>query len=131
MYESLLGWLKVLNLGELEEDEDIYNGGNLFRSMCIHLSGICVIFLVLLGKLLNQIAPDIFSDSWLSKIKMDVKDNLRIKKSNLKKVVDGVFDYYEALSLSLTENLKPDLIKIAEKNDIMELGKLVQLILGN
>lgn len=62
---------------------------------------------------------------------MDVKDNLRIKKSNLKKVVDGVYDYYEALSLSLTENLKPDLIKIAEKDDTVELGKLVQLILGN
>lgn len=29
MYESLLCWLKVLNLGELEEDQDIYNGGNI------------------------------------------------------------------------------------------------------
>lgn len=40
-------------------------------------------------------------------------------------------DYYQdVLNLSLIEFPKPDVIRIAEKGDLNELGRLLQLILG-
>lgn len=111
MYESLLKWIEMLNLSTHSEN-DLSNG-------------------VELAELMNQISPQMFPNSWLQKIKFVDGDNWRLKVSNLKKIVEGVFDYYnEAMSISLTENLRPELILIAEKNDIVETGKLVQLILG-
>lgn len=51
--------------------------------------------------------------------------------SNLKKVVESILDYYvEALNITLTDFVRPDVMKIAEKNDQIELGRLLQLILG-
>lgn len=58
-------------------------------------------------------------------------DNWRLKASNLKKIVDSVVLYYsDVLDLSLDANLKPEVIKIAEVNDVKELEKLLKLILG-
>lgn len=51
--------------------------------------------------------------------------------SNLKKVVESIIDYYvEVLNITLNEFVRPDVMKIAEKNDQHELGRLLQLILG-
>lgn len=58
-------------------------------------------------------------------------DNWRLKASNLKKIVDSVVLYYsDVLDLSLDAHLRPEVIKIAEMNDVKELEKLLKLILG-
>lgn len=72
-----------------------------------------------------------FPDSWLSKVKTDVGDNWRLKMSNVRKVIELIYDYYaDVLNLSLTDFPRPEAQKIAEKNDEIELGRLLQLILG-
>ena len=54
-----------------------------------------------------------------------------MKASNLKKIVDSVVLYYsDVLDLSLDAHLKPEVLKIAESNDVIELEKLLKLILG-
>ncbi|ERE85520.1 putative protein Hook [Cricetulus griseus] len=55
-----------------------------------------------------------FSESWLSRIKDDVGDNWRIK----------------FLGQQISEELIPDLNQITECSDPVELGRLLQLILG-
>lgn len=51
--------------------------------------------------------------------------------SNLKKVIEGIFDFYnDALNLNLIEFERPDALKIAEKIDQIQLGRLLQLVLG-
>uniref|UniRef100_A0A670I2J3 Hook microtubule tethering protein 1 n=1 Tax=Podarcis muralis TaxID=64176 RepID=A0A670I2J3_PODMU len=72
-----------------------------------------------------------FDKVWLSRIKEDVGDNWRIKASNLKKVLQGITDYYhEFLGQQISEDLLPDLSQISEHSDPVELGRLLQLILG-
>lgn len=69
--------------------------------------------------------------SWLSKIKFEVGSNWRLKVSNLKKVTSSSMEYYsDSLNLALTDFTAPDVVKIAEKHDLVELGRLLQLILG-
>lgn len=68
---------------------------------------------------------------WLSKIKSDVNTNWRLKMSNLKKVIEGVYDYYaDVLNYSLSDFPRPDAMRIAEKRDMNELERLLELILG-
>ncbi|XP_053694661.1 protein hook isoform X2 [Sabethes cyaneus] len=113
IYESLIRWLGVLQLSASHENVQQLSDG------------------VALAQALNQIAPEIFSEGWLGKIKVDVGHNWRLKVSNLKKIIDGVYVYYQdILSLNLSEELRPDAMKIAEKCDGFELGRLLQLILG-
>lgn len=51
--------------------------------------------------------------------------------SNLKKVTSSAMEYYsDSLNLTLTDFTPPDVAKIAEKHDLIELGRLLQLILG-
>ncbi|XP_017471672.1 PREDICTED: protein hook [Rhagoletis zephyria] len=51
--------------------------------------------------------------------------------SNLKKVIEGVYDYYsDVLSYSLADFPRPDAQRIAEKCDVGELERLLQLVLG-
>lgn len=70
-------------------------------------------------------------DTWHSKIRSDVGSNWRLKSSNLKKVIEGVYDYYtDVLSYTLSNYARPDAIRIAEKCDMIELERLLQLILG-
>lgn len=58
-------------------------------------------------------------------------DNWRLKASNLKKIVDSIVLYFsDVLDLSLDAHLKPEVIKIAEFNDVVELEKLLKLVLG-
>lgn len=113
IYESLIQWLRVLQLSAPHENVEKLSDG------------------VALAQALHQIAPEMFSESWLSKIKSDVGHNWRLKVSNLKKIIEGVYVYYQdILSLNLSEELRPDAMKIAEKCDGFELGRLLQLILG-
>ncbi|XP_055549707.1 protein hook isoform X1 [Wyeomyia smithii] len=113
IYESLIRWLGVLQLTASHENVQQLSDG------------------VALAQALHQIAPEIFSEGWLGKIKVDVGHNWRLKVSNLKKIIDGVYVYYQdILSLNLSEELRPDAMKIAEKCDGFELGRLLQLILG-
>ncbi|XP_055598839.1 protein hook [Uranotaenia lowii] len=113
IYESLIRWLSELHLPADHKNALQLSDG------------------VALAQALNQIAPETFSDSWLTKIKVDVGNNWRLKVSNLKKIIEGVYIYYQdVLSLYLSEELRPDAMKIAEKCDEFELGRLLQLILG-
>lgn len=51
--------------------------------------------------------------------------------SNLKKIIEAVYDYYgDVLNLTLTDYPRPDSQRIAEKCDMIELERLLQLILG-
>lgn len=86
---------------------------------------------VTMAQVLHQIDVAWFSESWLSRIKDDVGDNWRIKASNLKKVLHGITSYYhEFLGQQISEELIPDLNQITECADPVELGRLLQLILG-
>ncbi|NXH48926.1 HOOK1 protein, partial [Dicaeum eximium] len=86
---------------------------------------------VAMAQVLHQIDVVWFDASWLSRIKDDVGDNWRIKSSNLKKILQGITDYYhEFLGQQIAEELIPDLTQISENSDPTELGRLLQLILG-
>uniref|UniRef100_A0A8C7H303 Hook microtubule-tethering protein 1 n=1 Tax=Oncorhynchus kisutch TaxID=8019 RepID=A0A8C7H303_ONCKI len=86
---------------------------------------------VAMSQALHQIDPAWFSKSWLGRIKEDVGDNWRLKMNNLKKILQMMVDYYnEALSQQIQEFPLPDLVKVAEHSDRVELGRLLQLILG-
>ncbi|XP_070075212.1 protein hook isoform X2 [Drosophila takahashii] len=114
MYYSLLEWFKTLNLNAPHADAESLADG------------------VALAQALNQFAPESFTDAWLSKIKASaVGSNWRLRMSNLKKVTQSVYDYYsEVLNYSLGDFAKPDLQRIAEKCDLGELERLLQLVLG-
>ncbi|EDX05453.1 protein hook [Drosophila simulans] len=114
MYYSLLEWFKTLNLNAPHADAESLADG------------------VALAQALNQFAPESFTDAWLSKIKASaVGSNWRLRMSNLKKVTQSVYDYYsDVLNYSLSDFSKPDLQRIAEKCDLGELERLLQLVLG-
>ncbi|KAL1022535.1 hypothetical protein UPYG_G00028990 [Umbra pygmaea] len=84
-----------------------------------------------MSQALHQIDPAWFSVSWLGRIKEDVGNNWRLKMNNLKKVLQMMVDYYnEVLSQQIQEFPLPDLMKLTEHSDPVELGRLLQLILG-
>ncbi|MBN3313985.1 HOOK1 protein, partial [Atractosteus spatula] len=84
-----------------------------------------------MSQALHQIDPAWFSEGWLSRIKEDVGDNWRLKVSNLKKVLQMIVDYYnEVLGQQISDFTLPDLNLVAEHSDPVELGRLLQLILG-
>uniref|UniRef100_A0A667X4W5 Hook microtubule-tethering protein 1 n=1 Tax=Myripristis murdjan TaxID=586833 RepID=A0A667X4W5_9TELE len=86
---------------------------------------------VAMSQALNQIDPAWFSDGWLSRIKTDVGDNWRLKMNNLKKILQMMVDYYnEVLAQQISDFPLPDLALVAEHSDPVELGRLLQLILG-
>ncbi|KAM3915289.1 protein Hook homolog 1 isoform 1-T1 [Leptodactylus fuscus] len=86
---------------------------------------------VAMAQVLQQIDSAYFHEAWLARIKEDVGENRRIKISNLKKILQGIVDYYrEVLNQQISEYLLPDLSRIAETSDPTEMGRLLQLILG-
>ncbi|XP_071751794.1 protein Hook homolog 1 [Centroberyx gerrardi] len=86
---------------------------------------------VAMSQALHQIDPAWFSDGWLSRIKPDVGDNWRLKMNNLKKILQMMVDYYnEVLSQQISDFPLPDLALVAEHSDPVQLGRLLQLILG-
>ncbi|KAG5681921.1 hypothetical protein PVAND_011324 [Polypedilum vanderplanki] len=111
MYESLIKWLKILDLsGACDTSQDLSSG-------------------VALGELLALLVPN---SEYAPKIKnITNSDNWRLKASNLKKILDCIVLYYsDILDLSLEAHLKPDVMKVAESNDEIELIKLLKLLLG-
>jgi len=69
----------------------------------------------------------------LSKIKDNVSsDNWRLRVSNIKKVIEGVNDFYDnVLCIGLPINVSlPDASLIGREKNKKELGRLLQLILG-
>ncbi|KAG2461217.1 HOOK1 protein, partial [Polypterus senegalus] len=86
---------------------------------------------VAIAHVLHQIDPAWFSEAWLSRIKEDVGDNWRLKANNLKKILQYIVDYYnEVLMQQILDFPMPDLNQVAEHADHMELGRLLQLVLG-
>uniref|UniRef100_A0A8C5R1Q0 Hook microtubule tethering protein 1 n=1 Tax=Leptobrachium leishanense TaxID=445787 RepID=A0A8C5R1Q0_9ANUR len=86
---------------------------------------------VTMAQILHEIDSSWFDEPWLTRIKDGVKDNKRIKINNLKKILQGIVDYYaECLDQQISEYLLPDLNRIAEFSDPTEMGRLLQLILG-
>ncbi|XP_039984580.1 protein Hook homolog 1 isoform X2 [Xiphias gladius] len=84
-----------------------------------------------ISQALHQIDPAWFTDGWLGRIKTDVEDNWRLKMNNLKKILQMVVDYYnEVLVQEISDFPFPDLAKMTEHSDPVELGRLLQLILG-
>lgn len=112
---SLLKWLQTFELDDVNGShqtlEDITDG-------------------VAIAQVLHQIAPEWFSKIWLSKIKTDVTDNWRLKVSNLKKIIEGITDYYQEYVNPSINFVKPDAVRIGEHKDPAEMVKLLQLILG-
>ncbi|KAJ8930864.1 hypothetical protein NQ314_016284, partial [Rhamnusium bicolor] len=79
---------------------------------------------------LLQIAPEHFS-KLEPKIKRDVGSNWRLRVSNLKKIVEAVIEYYQdVLTLQILEIGRPDVSKIGENSEPVQLAKLLRLILG-
>eukprot|EP00063_Salmo_salar_P050003 XP_014024838.1 PREDICTED: protein Hook homolog 1-like isoform X1 [Salmo salar] len=84
-----------------------------------------------ISQALHQIDPAWFSESWLGRIKEDVGNNWRLKMNNLKKILQMMVDYYnEVLSQQIQEFPLPDLVKVAQHSDPVELGRLLQFTLG-
>ncbi|KAI4549500.1 hypothetical protein MG293_001830 [Ovis ammon polii] len=106
--DSLIIWLQTFNTAAPCQDAKQLTSG------------------VAMAQVLHQIDVAWFDESWLSRIKEDTGDNWRIKASNLKKVLQGIMSYYNEIS----EELIPDLNQITECSDSVELGRLLQLILG-
>ncbi|KAJ8388425.1 hypothetical protein AAFF_G00133010 [Aldrovandia affinis] len=111
--ESLIIWLQTFNTtAACKNAQDLTTG-------------------VAMAQALHQIDPTWFSESWQSRIKEDVGDNWRLKMNNLKKVLQMMVDYYnEVLAQQISDFPLPDLVQLAEHSDPVELGRLLQLILG-
>lgn len=79
---------------------------------------------------LLRIAPEHFSHLE-PKIKRDAGTNWRVKVSNLKKILESVLEYYQdALNVQVSDLGKPDVVRLGETRDEVELGKMVRLVLG-
>ncbi|XP_067846390.1 protein Hook homolog 1 [Heptranchias perlo] len=110
---SLIIWLQTFNVSSACENvQDLTSGA-------------------VMAQVLNQIDQSWFNELWLSRIKGDVGENSRLKMNNLKKILQMVLNYYhEVLGLQIADFLHPDLNLIVEHVDVVELGRLLQLILG-
>lgn len=87
---------------------------------------------VAIAHCLAQVDPSFFDSEWIAKLKADVPDNnWRLKLSNLKKVLKGILDFYaDVLGQHIQDFHMPDLPVIAERGDIVQTGRLLQLVLG-
>uniref|UniRef100_A0A665UAF2 Calponin-homology (CH) domain-containing protein n=1 Tax=Echeneis naucrates TaxID=173247 RepID=A0A665UAF2_ECHNA len=75
--------------------------------------------------------PAWFTDAWLGRIKADVEDNWRLKMNKLKKILQMVVDYYnEVLNQEISDFPLPEMALVAEHSNPVELGRLLQLVLG-
>eukprot|EP00057_Strongylocentrotus_purpuratus_P010803 XP_011665277.1 PREDICTED: protein Hook homolog [Strongylocentrotus purpuratus] len=78
--ESLLIWVQTFDLDAPSETiQDLTDG-------------------VALGEILCQIGSSFFTPSWFGRLKQDAGDSWRIRVSNLKKVQEGILDFYNEVS---------------------------------
>uniref|UniRef100_A0A8C7XKM3 Hook microtubule tethering protein 2 n=1 Tax=Oryzias sinensis TaxID=183150 RepID=A0A8C7XKM3_9TELE len=86
---------------------------------------------VAIAHVLHRIDPSWFNETWLGRIKEESGANWRLKVSNLKKILKSMMEYYQdVLSHQVSDEHLPDVSLIGEMEDVTELGKLVQLVLG-
>lgn len=113
MCKSLVKWLQVLVPDKTRNVSEICDGVGMLDALL-------------------QISPEHFT-KLESKIKREVGlNNWRLRISNLKKIVEAIVDYYHvALTLQILDIGRPDVVRIGESNDLVELAKLLRLILGN
>lgn len=75
-------------------------------------------------------APEYFNSSFITKIEANC-NNWFLRASNLRKIYASLNDYYpEVMEKNIPESIQPDLDAIAKDYDSVQLGKLLQLILG-
>ncbi|CAM9761676.1 unnamed protein product, partial [Lampetra planeri] len=86
---------------------------------------------VVLSDVLQKIDPGWFDAAWVTRVRKDVGDSWRLKVSNLKKVLQGIQDYYsEVLGVQVSPACVPDVAAVGEHADHAEMGRLLQLVLG-
>ncbi len=68
----------------------------------------------------------------MDKLTRDVDaNNWRVKSSNLRKVLKGITDYFsDILGLSLPQDWRPNVNKMAQEMDKGELAHLLVLLVG-
>lgn len=84
-----------------------------------------------LSQILHEVAPSFFNEEWLSGMIAEEASNKHLKMSKLKKVLKGVVSFYdEVMGIKIQENKKPNLKMVVESTNLIEMGKLLQLVLG-
>lgn len=84
-----------------------------------------------LSQILHEVAPAFFSEEWLSGIIAEEASNKHLKISKLKKVLKEIVSFYdEVIGIKIQESKKPNLKMVVENNNLIEMGKLLQLVLG-
>ncbi|XP_074552798.1 protein Hook homolog 2 [Halichoeres trimaculatus] len=110
--DSLLTWLQTFQVPSCNSKQDLTSG-------------------VAIAHVLHRIDPSWFNETWLGRIKEESEANWRLKVSNLKKILKSMLEYYhDVLGHQVSDDHLPDVNLIGEMNDVTELGKLVQLVLG-
>ncbi|KAK2864807.1 hypothetical protein Q7C36_003961 [Tachysurus vachellii] len=110
--DSLLSWLRTFQVPSCASKRDLTDG-------------------VAVAHVLHKIDPSWFNETWLGRIKEETGDNWRIKVSNLKKILQSMLEYYhDVLGQQVGDEHVPDVSLIGEMEDVTELGRLVQLVLG-
>ncbi|XP_077591142.1 protein Hook homolog 2 [Stigmatopora nigra] len=110
--DSLLTWMQTFQVPSCNSKQDLTSG-------------------MAIAHVLNTIDSSWFNETWLARIKEESGDNWRLKVSNLKKILKSMLEYYhDILGHQVLEEHLPDVTLIGEMEDITELGKLLQLVLG-
>ncbi|XP_078471419.1 protein Hook homolog 3-like isoform X2 [Lampetra planeri] len=111
--ESLLSWVRAYGFEVPCEDvSDLTDG-------------------VLMAHVLHRIDPGWFDVDFVARIKIDARDNWRLKLSNLKKILNALLSYYsEVVGQPVAQDAVPDVCLMAEHGHRGETGKALQLILG-
>ncbi|XP_047672060.1 protein Hook homolog 2 isoform X2 [Tachysurus fulvidraco] len=110
--DSLLSWLQTFQVPSCTSKQDLTDG-------------------VAVAHVLHKIDASWFNETWLGRIKEETGDNWRIKVSNLKKILQSMLEYYhDVLGQQVGDEHIPDVSLIGEMEDVTELGRLVQLVLG-
>lgn len=83
-----------------------------------------------LAQILLEVSSDYFADK-LSGVKTEQASNKHIKISNLKKILNSVLSFYDnEIGMRIHENKKPNLKMVVENSSLIEMGRLLQLVLG-
>ena len=110
--ECLLMWVQTFDVdGEKDSVQGLCDGAALVN-------------------ILLEVSSCYFSDK-LAGVKSDEASNKHIKISNLKKIMNAVLSFYDnEIGMRIQENKKPNLKMIVENSSLLEMGRLLQLVLG-